>query len=85
VHPKIKGTGKAKVEDEFDGIREACSQAAKNAVRQYWRSLVENKPKEISGTVLLIGAPRIYIKSGLYIVELDFFMETDRIVPYIYF
>jgi hypothetical protein len=85
VHPKIKGTGKAKVEDEFDGIREACSQAAKNAVRQYWRSLVKNKPKEISGTVLLIGAPRIYIKSGLYIVELDFFMETDRIVPYIYF
>jgi hypothetical protein len=82
IHPKIKGIGKASVELEFEGIKEACSQAAKNAVREYWRTQIKNKPKEISGKLLLIGNPRIYIKEGQYIVDLDFFLETDRIVEY---
>lgn len=82
VYPKVKGTGTGSVEDGFKGIQEACSQAAKNAVREYWRTLIKNKPKEISGRILLTKEPRIYIKSGQYVVDLDFFLETDRIVPY---
>lgn len=82
VYPKVKGTGTGSVEYGFKGIQEACSQAAKNAVREYWRTLIKNKPKEISGRILLTKEPRIYIKSGRYVVDLDFFLETDRIVPY---
>ncbi|MGN0729814.1 hypothetical protein [Treponema sp.] len=85
IHPKVKGYGNAPVEDGFEGIRQACSSAAKNAVREYWRTLEKNKPKEISGTLLLIRDPRIFIKNGRYEVELDFFLETDRIVPYTYY
>ena len=59
--------------------------ALKEAVRQYWRTLEKNKPKEISGTVLLIRDPRIYVKNGQYIVDLDFFLETDRIIKYTQF
>ena len=82
IHPKIRGVGQAPVEDGFDGIKEACENAIKDAVREYWRGIVKNKPKEITGTVLLIHYPRIYVKSGMYTVDLDFFLETDRIVPY---
>lgn len=82
---KIHGTGKASVEKGFEGIEEACSLAIKEAVRSYWRSQIKNKPKEISGKVLLTGSPRIYICSGQYVVDLDFFLETDRIILYSFY
>lgn len=85
VHPHIKGVGKGPVEKGFEGIREACGDALKNAVREYWRTLSRNKPKEISGSVLLIRDPRIYVKQGHYVVDLDFFLETDRIIQYTQF
>lgn len=85
IHPKVKGCGSASVQDGFEGIKQACSNAAKNAVREYWRTMEKNKPKEISGTLLLIRDPRIFIKNGRYEVDLDFFLETDRIVPYTYY
>ncbi|MCR5217280.1 hypothetical protein [Treponema sp.] len=85
VHPHIHGKGAGNVQDGFKGIQDAVSEAAKNAVREYWRMYIKNKPKEISGKVLLIRNPRIYIKGGQYIVDLDFFMETDRIVLYNYY
>jgi hypothetical protein len=81
-HPRIKGNGSAPVSEGFEGIKKACSEACKNAVREYWRIYMKNKPKEISGSVLLIKAPRIYVKNGKYIVDLDFFLETDKIVEY---
>lgn len=84
-HPKIRGKGKASVEDEFEGIKKACEEAVKNGVREYWRIYEKNKPKEISGKVLLIGAPRIYISEGQYIADLEFFLETDTIVKYTYY
>lgn len=85
VHPHVQGTGTGSVEDGFEGIRAACSEAVKNAVREHWRIYEKNKPKEISGSVLLINNPRIYIKDGKYVVVLDFFMETDKITRYNYY
>lgn len=85
VHPHVKGVGRGSVEKGFDGIKEACSMAVKDAVREYWRTLSKNKPREISGTVLLIRDPRIYIRNGQYVVDLDFFLETDRIIQYTQF
>jgi len=81
-HPKVSGHGQAPVEDGFEGIKKACSEAVKNAVREYWRTQTKNKPKEIFGKVLLIQNPRIYIFEGQYVVDLDFFLETDKIVMY---
>ncbi|MBP5753105.1 MAG: hypothetical protein J6W60_09655 [Treponema sp.] len=85
TNPKVRGHGTAPVEKGFDGIQEACAQALKNAVREYWRTKTKNKPKEISGTALLIQEPRVYIKDGNYVVDLDFFLETDKIVSYSYY
>ena len=85
AHPKVHGLGKAAVEKGFDGIQEACSEAMKNAVREYWRTYIKNKPKEIYGILLLIGVPRVYISEGQYVADLEFFMETDKIVRYTYY
>lgn len=85
THPKVRGHGSAPVENGFEAIQEACSEALKNAVREYWRTQTKNKPKEILGRVLLIQNPRIYISEGRYIVDLDFFLETDKIVTYRYY
>ncbi len=85
IHPRITGHGSASVENGFEGIKEACSEAVKNAVREFWRAQVKNKPKEIYGKVLLIQDPRIYIYEGQYVVDLDFFIETDKITSYSYY
>lgn len=85
VHPKVHGKGTSSVENEFEGIKEACENAVKNAVREYWRIYEKNKPKEILGKVLLIGNPRIYISEGQYVADLEFFLETDKIVKYTYY
>ena len=82
VHPKIQGKGRGRVEDGFEGIQNAVEEAVKEAVREYWRGQTKNKPKEIMGTVLLIQDPRIYISEGHYVVDLDFFLQTDRIILY---
>ncbi len=81
-HQKIQGRGTGKIADGFDGIRNAARDALKNAVRSYYRGILKNKPKEIDGRVLIRSLPRIGISSGRYVVELDFFLETDRIVKY---
>lgn len=80
--PKIHGTGSGPMEDDFDGIIKAVENAIKDAVREYFRTVVKNKPKEITGRVLITGTPEIYIKSGSYFANLDFFMETDKITVY---
>ncbi|WP_149554818.1 hypothetical protein [Treponema pectinovorum] len=81
-NPKIRGIGYGKLEDGFEGIKQACEQAVKNAVREYWRSRIKNKPKEISLRLLISSSPLIGVEAGRYRVMLDFFMETDRITEY---
>lgn len=81
-HPSIHGKGFGKIENGFDGITDATKEALKDAVRTYFRSHIKNKPKEITGKVLIRGQPEIGIDSGRYIVQLDFFLETVRIIPY---
>lgn len=79
---KIKGRGYAPVSIGFEGIQKAAEDALKNGLREYYRGIEKNKPKEIDGRVLICSEPKIGIKSGRYVVELDFFLETDRIVKY---
>lgn len=82
---KIQGRGKAPVSLGFEGIEKAASEAAKNAIRSYYREIIKNKPKEIDGKLIITKEPKIGISEGQYIVELDFFLETDRILKYTQF
>lgn len=80
--PEVIGHGKGKVSKGFPGLEEAAKNAVKNGVREYYRKIVKNKPKEISGSILIKDVPAIYIDSGNYVVELDFFLKTSRIKEY---
>ena len=79
---RISGRGQGLLTDGFDGIYEGASIALKEAIRSYARSITKNKPKEISGEVLVTGLPSIALKSGRYIVDLDFFLNVSRIIDY---
>ncbi len=81
----VHGIGYGKISDGFDGIRNAVREAIKDAVRAYFRTKIKNKPKEIRGKVLLRREPLIGIDAGRYKVQLDFFLETDKILPYTQF
>lgn len=78
----IKGVGYAPLSEGFEGIQKACGEALKNAVRSFERKHIKTKPKEIIGKALVSKPPVIGIDAGRYMVTLDFFMESDRIIEY---
>ena len=51
-------------------------------LRNHYRKTIKNKPKEITGSVLIRKFPTLGIDSGRYVINLDFFLECGRIVEY---
>jgi hypothetical protein len=81
-NPVIAGIGYASVEKGFEGIEEAARESLKAAIRNHYRKTIKNKPKEISGSVLIRKFPTLGIDSGRYVINLDFFLECGRILEY---
>lgn len=84
-NPKIHGRGYGQLIDGFDGIKNASNEALKDAIRSYYRNVIKNKPKEITGMVLIRDVPTIGIDAGRYVINLDFFLECGRIKEYTQF
>ena len=83
--PRIHGTGESAYTGKIDAIKQAFFDAAKNAVLNYVKKLEKNKPKEITGSLLLkTDTPGLRIDSGKYVSDLDFFLHVDKIVRYSY-
>ena len=84
--PRVSGTGESSYldsVDSIDGIKEAVKNAAKNAIRTYAQKQTKNKPKEVTGTILLKDIdPNIKIIKGKYTAHLDFFLYVDKIIQY---
>ena len=81
-HPKIRGTGTASIYEGDEGFKASYADACKNALRNYARGLVKNKPKEISGKVLLCEAPLMSTRNGKYVAQLEFLLKIDEILAY---
>ena len=81
-NPVIAGIGYGSVEKGFEGIEEAARESLKAAIRNHSRKTIKNKPKEITGSVLIRKFPTLGIDSGRYVINLDFFLECGRIVEY---
>jgi hypothetical protein len=60
----------------------AIENAIRQAVRTRLRSVTDNKPREATGSVLLLEAPRIYVKSGAYRARVDVKIRVDEIRAY---
>ena len=81
-NPVISGIGYGSVEKGFEGIEEAARESLKAAIRNYYRKTIKNKPKEITGSVLIRKFPTLGIDSGRYVINLDFFLECGKIIEY---
>ena len=81
-NPVIHGVGYGDLKKGFDGLKDSAYDALKNAVREYYRAVIKNKPKEITGSVLIRDIPTIGISSGRYIFNLDFFLECGTMIEY---
>ena len=81
-NPVIAGIGYGSVEKGFEGIEEAVRESLKAAIRNYYRKTIKNKPKEITGAVLIRKFPTLGIDSGRYVINLDFFLECGKIIEY---
>ncbi len=82
---KAQGAGSASVKLGFEGITEAAKNAVRDGIRNFYRPIIKNKPKEITGKLIIRKEPQIGIIEGRYSVKLDFFLETDRIIKYTMF
>ncbi len=78
----VHGRGRGKIARGFEGITDAARDAVKDALRTHYRGIIKNKPKEIRGKLLIRKAPLLGLDAGHYTLELDFFLETDKIVKY---
>ena len=85
TNPVIRARGYGPVDQGFEGIKLAAQDAIKTAVREYYRGKIKNKPKEITGSVLLRKTPLLGIDSGRYVINLDFFLEWGTIEEYTQF
>ena len=81
-NPVIAGIGYGSVEKGFEGIEEAARESLKAAIRNHYRKTIKNKPKQITGSVLIRKFPTLGIDSGRYVINLDFFLECGKIVEY---
>ena len=84
-NPTIQGRGYGDLSQGFEGIKQAAQDALKNAIRSYYRNTIKNKPKEITGRVLVRKTPLLGIDNGQYVINLDFFLECGTILEYTQF
>lgn len=79
--------GQASVHDRNDlaSREESFHQAVKEALRNYFRQIVANKPMRLSGSLALDGMPRHYVDGGLVYTEVRIFIDADDVEAYEYF
>ena len=77
-----KGRGSAERKRELDGVRRAYREAALSAVRGYLRKNLKNKPKRVSGEMLIKDNPRLYAESGKFKAELTVYLSIKEVIPY---
>jgi hypothetical protein len=56
--------------------------AMRLAVRRQLRTMTDNRPREARGSLLLLEAPRIYVRSGAYQARVEIKVKVDEIRPY---
>ena len=60
-------------------------EAVKQAIREYARKRIYNKPKRITGEVLLVAQPHTIIDSGAYLTQVKIKLFIDTLTPYLIF
>jgi len=80
--PFAGGIGEASLYRGVEERRKAIEAGIKEAIRNYLRERVFNKPKEVRGELVLWSAPRIIVDSGAYKATVRIKLRVEEIVPY---
>jgi len=65
-----------------EGKRLALKDALKNAIREALRPVIFNKPREVTGEILIWNEPQTIIQSGAYTTRLDVKLRVKEIRSY---
>ncbi len=76
------GSGGAPVNKGVEARREAYGAAIKEAVREYLRPLVKEKPREIRGRLAFAAVPRVVYQKGAYVAIVKLRLKIDAVEPY---
>lgn len=80
--PSASGTGIGDLFIGREGKYEAIREGVKEAVRNYLRPRVFNKPREITGEAVLAEVPYIVIDAGGYHAKVRIKLEVREVQPY---
>jgi hypothetical protein len=62
--------------------QEALEEAVKQAIRNYARTVIATKPKEIQGIFVLSEAPRSYVLGADFVTEVKIRLQIDSVLSY---
>ena len=82
IFPEASGTGTVSLFNGRSGRLDSIKEGIKNALRNYLRVKIRNKPREIDARVILDEPPYLTIKAGGYTARVRIKFFINKIVPY---
>ncbi len=82
IYPEAEGLGRASLFEGKEARTDSVKDGIKNALRNYFRARIKNKPREIKAKVLLDQPPYIIIDAGGYTSKTRIKLSVSGITPY---
>ena len=82
TRPSSSGRGNFSLLEGTSAKLSSFKEAVKQAVREYARKRVYNKPKEITGEILLWDEPKTIITAGTYSTAVRIKLFINKLTPY---
>jgi len=85
VYPTATGRGTSRYFLSYDEKMASYREAMKEAIRDYLRQRIYNKPKKVTGELVLRGSPYTIIDAGRYVTTVTVKLRIDKVEPYTVF
>jgi hypothetical protein len=80
--PSAMGKGEGKINRGMREKKTAAFQAIKDAIRNFLRPRILNKPREIKGEAIFLECPESIIRAGNYSTTVKVKIDIKKVVPY---
>ncbi len=82
IFPEAGGSGTVSLFNGRSGRLDSIKEGIKDALRNYLRAKVRNKPREIDARVILEDPPYLTVQAGGYTAKVRIKFSIDKIIPY---